>query len=207
MRNPTESCFSPTGLAVRSLLTWTCTLPAVLTAGAMRIAPKEAPPSQSGLIPVTVTDPANRFVTGLERENFVILENGAPRPITYFSSVDSAILIAIISESPLSFDDNLKRPEDELIQTSSFSDALRQLIASKNQRKALIVTTAADVHDVPSGIQVVQTNPATAFKWVIEVRNQYLLRFRPSDATARVEVTLIQPRGLPTLKPMWKTAF
>src|SRR5260370_34910608 len=112
MRNPTESCFSPTGLAARSLLTLTCTLAAVLTAGAMRLAAQQASPNQSGLIPVTVTDPANRFVTGLEQANFAILENGAPRPITYFSRADSAIPNAIISQLPPSFDSNLNGPQD-----------------------------------------------------------------------------------------------
>lgn len=184
----------------------TCTLAPVLTVGALNLTAQQAPSRQSAFIPVTVTDPYNRFVTGLQEENFVILENGAARPVTYFASVDSPIALAIISESPLPLGDMLK-PEDELIQTSSLPDAVRQLIASKNQRKAIIVTTAADVGGVPAGIQVMKADPVNAFKVAIEVRNQYVLRYQSSDPSARVEVTLNPPRGLPLLKPAWTSPF
>ena len=203
MRNLLPSRF-PTGRpgARYLVITLICTLAAVLTVGALNLAAQQAPPSQSGLIPVTVTDPLDRFVTGLGPENFSILENGIPRRITYFSDLDSPFSLAIISESPLSLGHMLK-PEDELIQSSSLSDALGQLIASKNQRKAIIVPTAADLHGVPADIQVLQT--PDAFKGVIELRNQYLLRFRSSDPAARFEVVLKPPRGLPPLKANWKT--
>jgi hypothetical protein len=113
--------------------------------------------------------------------------------------------LAIISEPPLPMRDMLK-PEDEVIQTSTVSDALRQLITSRNPRKVIIVTTNADIESVPS-IQVVHSGPAEVFKVVIELRNQYLLRFRSSDPSARVELTLKQPSGLPLLKPIWKAPF
>jgi hypothetical protein len=180
-----------------------CTLAIVLTVSGLA---QPASPNQSGFIPVIVTDPLNRFVDGLQEENFVILENGVRRPITYFSEADSPITLAVISESPLPLPDMLK-PEDEVIQTSSMSDALRQLMASKNKRKAIIVTTIANIHGVPAGIQAVQADPADVFKAVIELRNQYVLRFRSSDPSARVEVTIRQPRGLPFLKPAWKASF
>lgn len=189
---------------MRNLLT--CTLAAGLTVGALHLAAQPASPRQSGFIPVTVTDPGNRFVTGLTGENFVILENGVPRPATYFSSVNFPMTLAIISESPIPMGDMLK-PEDELIQASSLSDALRQLIASKNQRKAIIVTTSASVDGAPAGIQVVHADPTSAFKAVIELRSQYLLRFQSTDPAAHVEVTLNPPRGLPSLKPAWTAPF
>ena len=207
MRSLLQSCLPTDRLALRYLvIVLTCTLAAAWTVSPLHVAAQQVSPKQSGFIPVTVTDPLKRFVTGLEAENFVILENGVPRPVTYFSSVDSPIALAILSESPLPMRDMLK-PEDELIQTSSLSDALRQLIASKNQRKAIIVATAADVDGVPAGIQVVQADPANAFKVAIELRNQYLLRFRSSDPAARVEVIVKQPRGLPLLKPVWTAPF
>src|SRR5258708_6413840 len=49
---------------------------------------------------VSVTDPLNRFVTGLDRDNFEIVENGIRRPITGFSDVDSPISLAIVSDVP-----------------------------------------------------------------------------------------------------------
>src|SRR5260370_17929325 len=45
------------------------------------------------LIPVTVTDPLNRFVTGLEKENFKLLEAKLPQEITKFSSEDPPLSV------------------------------------------------------------------------------------------------------------------
>src|SRR5919205_1104108 len=41
------------------------------------------------LIPVTVTDPLNRFVTGLERENFKVFEDKKEQEISAFSIEDA----------------------------------------------------------------------------------------------------------------------
>ena len=177
-----------------------------LTLCALRLT-AQLPPNQSALVPVGVTDPNNRFVTGLDQENFVVLENGIRRPITSFYSVDSPISLAIISESPLTSIAKLSQPGDELIQTASFSDGLRQLIASKNPRKAIILATPVDTRSVPAGIQVVQADPAKLLEAAIEVRNQYLLRFQSSVPAARVEVILDRPHGLPILKAFWKEPF
>jgi hypothetical protein len=53
------------------------------------------------LVLVTITDPLNRFVTGLDRDNFEIIENGSRRAITSFSGVDDPIAVAVVSEAPL----------------------------------------------------------------------------------------------------------
>ena len=173
-----------------------CTLPIVLNICAL---PLSAQLQSKRLVHVTVTDPLNRFVTGIEQERFQIVENGVHRPITDFSDVGSPISLAIVSETPVAVSSS-DRPNDELIQTRSVSDALRQLSASKNSRKALIVTTGADTHAIPESIQVVQTNPDNLSKWVVELRNQYLLQFESSNTSAKVEVVLQQPRGLPPLR-------
>jgi VWFA-related protein len=48
------------------------------------------------LIPVTVTDPLNRFVTGLEKENFKVFEDKKEQPITQFSSEDAPLSVGVI---------------------------------------------------------------------------------------------------------------
>jgi uncharacterized protein (DUF1499 family) len=45
------------------------------------------------LINVTVTDPLNRFVTGLEKEHFRLYEDKIEQTITQFSSEDAPISI------------------------------------------------------------------------------------------------------------------
>jgi len=48
------------------------------------------------LVPVSVTDKSNRYVLGLEKENFQILEDGAPQTITHFSSEDAPLSVGLI---------------------------------------------------------------------------------------------------------------
>jgi Ca-activated chloride channel family protein len=48
------------------------------------------------LIPVTVTDPLNRFVTGLEKENFKIFESGKEQELSQFSSEDAPISVGVV---------------------------------------------------------------------------------------------------------------
>src|SRR5258708_40290189 len=48
------------------------------------------------LVNVTVTDPYNRLVTGLEPDNFRVFENNVEQEIQYFSSEDVPISIGVI---------------------------------------------------------------------------------------------------------------
>ena len=48
------------------------------------------------LVPVAVTDKTNRYVLGLEKENFQVLEDGAPQTITHFSSEDAPLSVGLI---------------------------------------------------------------------------------------------------------------
>ncbi len=87
------------------------------------------------LIPVTVTDPMNRFVTGLERENFKVFEDKKEQTISQFSSEDAPLSVGVIFDCSGSMGHKLEKsrlavaqffktanPEDEffLIQ---FNDA------------------------------------------------------------------------------------
>jgi hypothetical protein len=183
-----------------------CILTALLAIGISHLAAQQSTRKQSGFIPVTVTDPQHRFVTGLDAGNFVVLENGVPRPLTYFSNMDSHVALAIVSDTPLPIAQGLKSG-DNLTQVSSIPEALHWLAASNSERKAIIVTTPPDPQPLPAGIQVMQIDPANASRAVVELRNQYLIRYEPSSPAARVEIALKQPLGLPPLTPVWAAPF
>ncbi len=174
-----------------------CMLPVVLTYFATLL-PAQDPSTR--LVHVTVTDPMGRFVTGLGQETFEVVENGTSRPITGFLAT-TPISVAVVGDVPVRAMTSY-RPGDELLQARSLSDALRQLAASKNVRKAVVLTTASDTSsvNVPSDTQIVRSSPFGAFRDILELRNQYLVQFDSANNSAAVEVVLHQPRGMPRLR-------
>jgi Ca-activated chloride channel homolog len=48
------------------------------------------------VVPVSVTDKTNRYVLGLEKENFQVFEDGKQQTITHFSSEDAPLSIGLI---------------------------------------------------------------------------------------------------------------
>ncbi|HEY4085021.1 MAG TPA: hypothetical protein VGM43_03745 [Bryobacteraceae bacterium] len=51
------------------------------------------------LIPVTVLDPLGRMVTGLDPDNFQVLEDGIPQTITSFGSEDAPLSMGIVLDT------------------------------------------------------------------------------------------------------------
>ena len=265
------------------------------------------------LIPVTVTDPMNRFVTGLERENFKVFEDKKEQEIAAFSSEDAPLSIGVIFDCSGSMGKKLEKsrlavtqffktanPEDEffLVQFNDSADLVQQFTRNleeiqnrltftqskgrtalldaiylglhemkkaHNARKALLIISdggdnssryteaeirnlvkeadvqiyaigvyepvasrgrtpeeasgqnlLTDIAEMTGGRQYPVDNvnelPDIAGKIGVELRNQYLLGYRPQNQDRdgkyrRVQVKLIQPRGLPTLRPFYKLGY
>jgi Ca-activated chloride channel family protein len=61
------------------------------------------------LIPVTVTDPLNRFVTGLEKENFRVFEDKKEQQVSAFSSEDAPLSIGVLFDASSSMGNKLEK--------------------------------------------------------------------------------------------------
>jgi Ca-activated chloride channel homolog len=61
------------------------------------------------LIPVTVNDPLNRPVTGLERENFRLYDNRAEQKITTFAMDDAPVAVGLVFDTSGSMGEKLRR--------------------------------------------------------------------------------------------------
>jgi len=68
------------------------------------------------LVPVVITDPLNRMVTGLEREFFSITENNVPQKIKTFSSEDAPISVGVVFDSSGSMSDKIEKSRQALLQ-------------------------------------------------------------------------------------------
>ncbi|WP_321471811.1 hypothetical protein [uncultured Paludibaculum sp.] len=177
-----------------------------LTAGVLApVFAQQAPVQRTVLL--TVTDPAHRFVTGLDQSVFEVAEGGAKREITRFSAAGEPTAIAVVSDTPLA--DLSAQAPNELTQARTVPEAVRQLMASSTPRKALIVTTSGGASgSVPGGIYALRVDAADASKAVVEVANQYMLIFASPDGTGAdgaLEVRVKQPGNPAPMKVnLWR---
>lgn len=264
-------------------------------------------------IPVTVTDPLNRFVTGLEKEHFRVFEDKVEQKLRYFASEDAPISVGLIFDTSGSMGSKLDKsrqavaqffrttnPQDEffLVEfndrpqlvvpfTTSLEEVQNRLTFTHskgrtalldavylglhtmkkghNARKALLIISdggdnssryteseiknlvrEADVQIYAIGIYESMAGrgrtaeelagpgllteiseqtggrafavdnlnelPDVAAKIGIELRNQYLIGYTPTNAERngkyrKVQVKLVQPRGLPPLKAFWRLGY
>jgi Ca-activated chloride channel homolog len=68
------------------------------------------------LVNVTVTDPYNRLVTGLDRDNFKIFEDGLQQEILTFSSEDVPISIGLVFDMSGSMSDKVDKSRQAAVQ-------------------------------------------------------------------------------------------
>ena len=64
------------------------------------------------LVPVTITDPLNRLVTGLDRENFHLFEGKDQQEIKTFSSEDAPVSIGVIFDMSGSMSSKVERARE-----------------------------------------------------------------------------------------------
>jgi Ca-activated chloride channel family protein len=68
------------------------------------------------LVPVTITDPLNRLVTGLEKDNFQLYEGSSQQEIRTFSSEDAPVSLGVIFDSSGSMASKMDRAKDAVIE-------------------------------------------------------------------------------------------
>ena len=94
--------------------------------GQVSIEPRQRPPASAPdkptanlrvdthlvLAPVTVCDPLNRPITGLEKENFQVFDDDVPQTITHFSMDDEPVAVGLIFDVSGSMGAKLARSRD-----------------------------------------------------------------------------------------------
>jgi Ca-activated chloride channel family protein len=76
-------------------------------------------------IPVAVTDPKMRFVTGLRKENFKVFENETEQPITQFTREDAPLSVGIVFDTSGSMGNKIRKSREavaEFLKTANPAD-------------------------------------------------------------------------------------
>ncbi len=113
---------------------------------------------------VTVTDTYGRYVSGLSKKAFVILDEKQPQEITYFSDDDSPVSVGILFDVSGSMSgEKVRRARDALakfIQTSHNSD--EYFLIGFNSRAQLLIDKTRDGDAILNKLTFVETKGNTA---------------------------------------------
>ncbi len=115
------------------------------------------------LVPVTITDPMNRLVTGLEKENFQVYEGDKTQPIQSFSSEDAPISLGVIFDVSGSMADKIQKSRDavvEFFKTANPQDEFFMITFA--DKPELIADFTRSVEEVQDKMITIQAKGRTA---------------------------------------------
>ena len=105
------------------------------------------------LVNITVTDPYNRLVTGLEPDNFRVFEDNVEQEIVNFSSEDVPISIGVIFDHSGSMGDKLGKAKEAAIQFFKTANPQDEFfVVGFNERAELLSPFTDSVEDLQSRI-------------------------------------------------------
>jgi Ca-activated chloride channel homolog len=115
------------------------------------------------LVNVTVTDPLNRFVTGLEKEHFRLFEDKVEQEISQFSSEDAPISIGLVFDTSGSMGPKLQKSRQaaaEFFKTANPADEF--FLVQFNDRPELSVPFTIDTDKIQSALTFTQSKGRTS---------------------------------------------
>src|SRR4051794_14565086 len=115
------------------------------------------------LIPVTVTDPLNRFVTGLDKENFRIFEDKSEQKVAQFSSEDAPLSVGIVFDCSGSMGPKLeksRRAVAQFFKTANPQDEF--FLVQFNDRPELVNGFTTSLEEIQNRLTFTQSKGRTA---------------------------------------------
>jgi Ca-activated chloride channel family protein len=115
------------------------------------------------LIPVTVTDPMNRFVTGLEKENFKLTEDKQPQEITQFSSEDAPLSVGVVFDCSGSMGHKLDKSRQAVAQFFKLANPEDEFfLVQFNDSANLIQPFTRNLEEIQNKLAFTQSKGRTA---------------------------------------------
>ncbi len=115
------------------------------------------------LVPVTITDPMNRLVTGLESDNFELFEGTEKQAIKHFSSEDVPISLGVIFDLSGSMQDKIEKAREavvEFFRTANPQDEF--FMVTFNDRPELLSDFTNSVEDIQAKLVYAKPERRTA---------------------------------------------
>ncbi len=117
------------------------------------------------LVPVTVTDPYNRLVTGLRKEHFEIYEDNQSQEILYFSNEDAPLSLGVVFDVSGSMEwsskiDRATKAAIQFLQTSNPGDEF--FVVQFSNQPTLVVGLTSQPDEVQHRLASVRPDGRTA---------------------------------------------
>src|SRR4029077_9291390 len=115
------------------------------------------------LVNVSVTDPLNRLVTGLDKDNFRVFEDGVEQEVMSTSSEDVPISIGVIFDMSGSMSDKVERAREAAVQFMRTANPLDQFfLVSFNDRAELTSGFTGSVEELQNRMMFTASRGRTA---------------------------------------------
>jgi Ca-activated chloride channel homolog len=115
------------------------------------------------LIPVSVTDPLSRFVTGLEKENFKVYEEKVEQEVSQFSAEDAPLSVGLVFDTSGSMGAKLQKSRQavaQFLKTANPEDEF--FLVQFNDRPELTVPFTPDSEELQNRLTFIESKGRTA---------------------------------------------
>ena len=115
------------------------------------------------LIPVTVTNPLNQFVTGLEKSNFRVFEDKVEQEVAYFASDDAPLSVGLVFDTSGSMGNKLgksRQAVSQFFRTANPEDEV--FLVEFNDRPAMVQDFTTQLEDIQNRLVFTQAKGRTA---------------------------------------------
>jgi len=115
------------------------------------------------LVPITITDPMNRLVTGLEQGDFQVYEGSSQQKISSFAAEDAPVSIGIIFDLSGSMGSKLIRARESILQFIKTANPQDEFfVIGFNDRPELIEDFTSSVEDIQARLATLKSGHRTA---------------------------------------------
>lgn len=115
------------------------------------------------LVPVSVCDPKNRPVTGLEKEHFKVFDDKVEQSITHFAMDDEPVAVGLVFDISGSMGPKLRRSRQaaaEFFRTANPDDEF--FLVEFNDQPKLVVPLTSQIPDIQNQLTFAQSKGRTA---------------------------------------------